>query len=111
MWLWAAQRASAAVLAITVAGHLGVMVYAIRGGLTAAEITGRLAGNGAFLAFYTVFLLAVSVHGAIGLRAILREWTRLPGGAVNVLCLAVAVALLLLGWRAVHGLYALGGLG
>ena len=55
-----------------------------------------------------MFLLAVSVHGAVGLRAILREWTPLPGGAVNAICLAVSLVLLALGWRAVYGLYGLG---
>ena len=34
--LWAAQRASAAVLALGMAAHLAGMIYAVRGGLTAA---------------------------------------------------------------------------
>ena len=36
--LWVAQRASAAVLALCVVVHLATMIYAIRGGLSAAEI-------------------------------------------------------------------------
>ena len=36
--LWIAQRASAVVLALCVTVHLATMVYAIRGGLSAAEI-------------------------------------------------------------------------
>jgi len=36
--LWYAQRISAMVLGICVAVHLGMIFYAIRGGLTAQEI-------------------------------------------------------------------------
>ena len=36
--LWTAQRASAAVLAICVAVHLATIIYAVRGGLTAAKM-------------------------------------------------------------------------
>ena len=36
--LWLAQRASAAVLAVCVLVHIAVMVYAVRGGLSAGEI-------------------------------------------------------------------------
>ena len=44
-FLWVAQRASAAVLALCVAVHLATMVYAIRGGLSAAEILSRTQGK------------------------------------------------------------------
>src|SRR5574341_1374263 len=46
-WLWAAQRASAAVLALCVAVHLATIVYAVQGGLTGAEILARTRGNAA----------------------------------------------------------------
>ena len=36
--LWYAQRVSAIVLAVCVVVHLATMIYAVRGGLTAAEI-------------------------------------------------------------------------
>ena len=39
--LWAAQRLSAAVLALCVLVHLATLIYAVRGGLSAAEILGR----------------------------------------------------------------------
>ena len=42
-WYW--QRISAMVLALCVLVHLGVMIYAVRGGLSAAEILGRTRGN------------------------------------------------------------------
>jgi hypothetical protein len=43
--LWTAQRASAAVLAVCVAVHLVTVVYAVRGGLSAAEILARTRGS------------------------------------------------------------------
>ena len=41
LWLYIAQRGSALVLAPLVLLHLGVILYAVSGGLTAAEILGR----------------------------------------------------------------------
>lgn len=73
-WLWVAQRASAAVLAFCVAVHLATVIYAVQGGLSAAEILGRTRGSTAWLAFYAVFVAAVAIHAPIGLRAVLREW-------------------------------------
>jgi fumarate reductase subunit C len=73
-FLWAAQRASAAVLGCCVLVHLATMIYAVRGGLTAAEILGRTQGSVAWLAFYSLFVLAIVVHVPIGLRAVLGEW-------------------------------------
>src|SRR3989304_1099774 len=43
--LWTAQRASAAVLALCVLIHLVTMIYAVKNGLTAAEVLGRTRGN------------------------------------------------------------------
>ena len=57
--LFLAQRASAAVLAFAVTIHLATIIYAVRGGLTAAEVLGRTRHNGWFLALYVVFVLAV----------------------------------------------------
>ena len=53
--LFLAQRASAVVLAFAVAVHLATILYAVRGGLTAADILGRTHGNVGFLIFYAVF--------------------------------------------------------
>ena len=55
-WYW--QRISAMLLALLVLVHLAVMVYAVRGGLSAAEILGRTQGSWAFGAFYALFVLA-----------------------------------------------------
>ena len=58
--LWIAQRASAAVLAVCVIVHLATIVYAVRGGLSAAEIFARTRGSVGWLAFYSLFVLAVA---------------------------------------------------
>lgn len=99
--LWVAQRATAMVLAFCVAVHLVTIVYAVRGGLTAAEILGRTHGSIAWGAFYAVFVLAAAVHGSIGLRTIAAEWLGFRGKAAEAATFAIAIALALLGLRAV----------
>jgi fumarate reductase subunit C len=103
--LFLAQRASAGVLAFAVAVHLATILYAVRGGLTAAEVLGRTRGNGWFLAFYALFVVAVAVHAPIGVRNILREWTRLRGITIELMACAFALLLLWLGLRAVLAVY------
>lgn len=109
--LWLAQRLSAVVLAVCVVVHLVTIVIAVRGGLTAAEITQRVGGNPAWTAFYTVFVLAITVHAPIGLRAVLAEMTALPPKRVDLLCFVAAALLFVLGIRVVAKFYALGGVG
>ena len=78
-WYW--QRISAMVLALCVLVHLGVMVYAVRGGLTAAEILGRTQGNWTFGAFYAIFVVACAAHVPVGVANIARfapQLTHLP---------------------------------
>ena len=99
--LYMAQRISALMMVPLVAGHIAVMVYAVQGGLSAGEILGRTQGSLFWFAFYGLFVLAVSVHGAIGLRAILREWAGLRGAVLDGVAWGVAAVLLLLGSRAV----------
>ena len=105
-FLWLAQRASAAVLALCVFVHLGTMIYAVRGGLSAAEILARTKGNVAWLAFYSVFVLAIAVHVPIGLRAVLTEWLKWRGGARDAVLWIFAIGLAWLGMRAVLGVFA-----
>ncbi|HLB14752.1 MAG TPA: succinate dehydrogenase [Burkholderiales bacterium] len=104
--LWIAQRASAAVLALCVVVHLVVIIYAMRGGLSAAEILGRTRGNFGWAAFYTVFVLAAAVHAPIGLRTILMEWGGSRGPSLAVAAALFAVALAVLGLRAVWAVFA-----
>jgi fumarate reductase subunit C len=98
--LFVAQRASAAVLAFAVTAHLATILYAVRGGLTAAEVLGRTHGNRWFLALYVVFVVAVAVHAPIGLRNVLREWTPWHDRSLDIALAAFALALLGLGLRA-----------
>lgn len=101
IWLYIAQRLSAMVLAPLVLVHLITMVYAIRGGLTAAEILGRTEGSVFWMAFYGLFVVAAGVHGAIGLRSIVREMTPWRGRSVNLAATAFCIFVLVLGFRAV----------
>ncbi len=105
-WLWLAQRVSAMVLAVTVVVHLITMIYAIQGGLSAAEILGRTRGSVSWMLFYGVFVVAVAVHAPIGVRAILLEATPLGRRVVDWLMAAFALLLVFAGWRAVAGLFA-----
>lgn len=105
-WYW--QRISAMVLAVCVVLHLACMVWAARGGLSAAEILSRTQGNALFAAFYAVFVLACAVHVPIGLVSIAREWWRWSPAAAAWFARAVTAALVVLGLRAVWGVYAPG---
>ena len=82
--LFLAQRATAVVLAFAVAVHLGTILYAVRGGLTAADMLARTHGNLWFLIFYGVFVVAVAIHAPIGLRNIMREWTAWRGTSLDI---------------------------
>ena len=103
--LWIAQRASAVVLALCVVVHLATMIYAVQGGLTAAEILGRTRGSVAWLAFYALFVIAAAVHAPIGLRATLTEWLGWRGVSRDVVLLAFTLLLAVLGLRAVLGVF------
>jgi fumarate reductase subunit C len=103
--LFVAQRLSAAVLAFAVAVHLATILYAVQGGLSAGEVLGRTRGNGWFLAFYVVFVLAVAVHAPVGLRNVLREWTAWRGRSLDVALAVFAALLIYLGLRAALAVY------
>lgn len=105
--LFALQRLSAMVMAPFVLVHLGVILYAVRGGLTAAEILSRTQGSLFWIPFYSLFVLSVAVHVPIGLRNILIEWARLSRSAASAFCLLFGLLLLSMGLRAVA---AVGGL-
>jgi fumarate reductase subunit C len=104
--LWAAQRASAAILALCVLVHLGTIIYAVRGGLSAVEVLQRTQGSAAWAVFYTLFVLAVAVHAPIGLRAILAETFGWRGRSLDIVVVLVAAALAVLGFRAVWAVVA-----
>ena len=102
--LWYLQRISAMVLAICVFVHLGTMIYAVRGGLTAAEILGRTKGNWLWGAFYLMFVLAAAVHVPLGLRAIINEWFGWRGRLPLQVIALIGVCYAMLGVAAIWGL-------
>lgn len=103
--LWSAQRASAAVLAVCVIVHLVTIIYAVRNGLSAAEILGRTRGNPAWAAFYVLFVLAVAVHAPIGLRNFLAEAFEWRGSGADIAVMAMALTLAMWGFRAVYAVF------
>ncbi len=102
LWYW--QRLSAMVLAVCVFVHLGTMIYAVRGGLTAAEILGRTKGNWLWGAFYLVFVLAAAIHVPLGLRAIINEWFGWRGRLPMQVIVLIGVCYSMLGFAAIWGL-------
>lgn len=104
--LWTAQRASAAVLALCVVVHLITIIYAVRNGLSAAEILGRTRGSYGWFAFYLLFVAALAVHAPIGLRNIIAETLGWRGAALDVTVLALGVVLALWGGRAALAVFA-----
>ena len=104
LWYW--QRISAMVLALCVVVHLAGIVYAVRGGLTAAEILDRTRGNWGFGAFYAVFVVACAIHAPIGIANIIGETTGGRGPAPRIVACVLALAILTMGLRAVYGLVA-----
>ena len=99
--LYIAQRVSAAIIAPLVLIHLGMMIYAIQGGLDAAEILARTRGSWLWAANYGLFVIAVAVHAAIGLRNVLREWLSLRGAVLGAVVWFSFALLLVMGLRAV----------
>lgn len=107
LWYW--QRMSAMVLAVCVIVHLAGIVYAVRGGLSAAEILGRTRGSWGFAAFYGVFVVACAIHAPIGLANIIAEMrgNRPQNSRLHTVVAQVfAVLILVLGLRAVYAVVA-----
>lgn len=103
LWVW--QRLSAAVLSICVVVHLVVIVYAVQDGLTAAEIISRVSGNLMWFAFYSVFVISIAVHAPIGIRTILNEMTSIGPSATHLIMATFSLIILVMGFRAVIGLF------
>ena len=101
MRLYLAQRISAMIMAPLVFVHLGMMIYAIQGGLSAEEILGRTQGSLFWLLYYGLFVAAAALHASIGLRVIVHEVLRLHGLALSVLTWGSFVIFFFMGARAV----------
>lgn len=99
--LFVLQRLSAMVLAPLVLIHLGLILYAVRGGLTAGEILARTRGSLFWALFYGLFVVAAAIHAPLGLRHVFLDWSPLPRTLVDGLTLVVALLLLGLGLRGV----------
>ena len=105
---WYAQRISAMALAVLVLMHLGIMIYAVRGGLSGAEILGRTQGNYLMAAYYAVFVVACAIHVPTGLANIAVEWLRWPMQRALRASRAFALLLMITGWRAVYAVFSAG---
>ena len=100
--LYLLQRITAMIMAPLVLLHLGVMILAIQGGLDSAEILSRTQGSLFWGGVYGLFVLAVSIHAAIGVRVVLFEWLRIRDPRLNILSLLLFIVLFLMGVRAVY---------
>jgi fumarate reductase subunit C len=99
LYIW--QRGTAALMVPLVAVHLAVIFYATRQGLSAADILSRTQGSIAWAAYYGVFVAAVSIHAAIGVRNVLAEWSPLSDRRAGQIAIAFGLLLAALGFRAV----------
>lgn len=102
--IWLAQRASAMVLAPLVLAHIVTVIYAMRSGLSAAEILARTEGSLFWAGFYGLFVLAAAIHGAIGLRTVIGEMTPWRGRSLDVASVLFGFLLVAMGLRAVGAL-------
>ena len=99
--LYMAQRLTALIMAPLVIGHLAVMIYAVQDGLSVTEILARTQGSLAWFLFYGSFVVAVSIHAAIGMRVILFEWLGIKGAVLSAISWGLCLLLFGLGGRAV----------
>ena len=103
--LYVLQRFTAALMVPLIVGHLVVIFYASRKGLSAADILGRTRGSFLWALFYGLFVLAAAIHGAIGVRSVASEWApralRRNPRSLDFLMWAFGVMLAFLGLRAV----------
>lgn len=101
VWTHLLQRLSAMIMAPLVIVHLGVLIYAVQGGLSTAEMLSRTQSSVLWPAFYGLFFAAAGLHAAIGLRTILKESLSAPRALVDGLALVFLIAVFGLGLRAV----------
>ena len=99
LYIW--QRVAAAIMTPMIFLHIVVIFYATRHGLTAADILARTRGNIGWGAFYALFVVAASIHAAIGIRNIIAEWSPLDDRGADIAAVIFGLVLLGLGLRAV----------
>ena len=99
LYLW--QRATATIMAPMILVHIGIIFYAMRKQLTAADIFSRTQGSVGWGAFYTLFVVLASIHAAIGCRTVIIEWAGLGRRQADRWAMVIGLVLLALGLRAV----------
>jgi fumarate reductase subunit C len=99
--LYLLQRGAALIMAPFVLVHLGLIFYATARGLSAADILSRTRGSLGWGLFYGIFVAAASLHASIGLRGVLREWSRLAPARADAAMWLAGLLLAGLGLRAV----------
>lgn len=104
--LYVLQRLSAALMVPLIVGHLALIFYATSNGLYASDILGRTQGSIGWALYYGVFVMLAAVHGAIGVRSVVSEWTPMRGLELDVLMWGVGASLAALGLRAVYAVVA-----
>jgi fumarate reductase subunit C len=102
LYVW--QRATAALMVPLVLGHIAVIFYATRQGLTAADILSRTHDSAVWASYYGIFVIAVSIHAAIGVRNVLTEWSPLNDRGAGLVAIILGIALAVLGFHAVIAL-------
>ena len=104
--LYVLQRATALILVPLIVVHLIVIFYATAKGLSAASILGRTRGSMGWGAFYSVFVVAAAIHGAIGVRNVFAEWgpdvLKRDPRLLTLILWGTGAGLAALGLRAVH---------
>lgn len=101
VWAYALQRLSAMIMAPLVIVHIGVLIYAVQGGLSTAEMLARTQSSVLWPVFYGLFVVAAGLHAAIGLRTIVRENLTTSRAVLEGVPLVFLLAVLWLGMRAV----------
>ena len=103
-WAFVLQRLSALVLAPLVIVHLGVMIYAVQGGLSTSEMLGRTQSSFMWPVMYGLFFVAAGVHGALGFRNILQEMTAIPGHTINTFAMGLLAMVLIFGVQTIRAI-------
>jgi len=99
--LYMVQRLTAMFMVPFILIHLGIIIYATRDGISAAEILGRTKGSIGWMLFYGLFVIAAAIHGTIGIRNIVSEAFSWRGRSLEFAMAAVVVLLIAIGLRAV----------
>ena len=99
LYVW--QRLTAGVMLPLVVVHVAIIFYATNNGMTATDVLARTRGSIAWASFYGVFVVAASIHAAIGVRNILTEWSPIANRSSGWIAVAFGFSLLIFGLRAV----------